>query len=75
LEQTFGFRKTHALPTAFPEPAPSWSASYERMANKDQLPWPTLADVTNAARTFLAPVLVGDLDATWNPVGWAWSAT
>ena len=29
--------------------------------------WPTLAEVTAAARAFLDPVLAGVLDASWNP--------
>jgi predicted nucleotidyltransferase component of viral defense system len=74
LEQTFGFRKTHALPAALPEPDPSWSGSYEAMAREDQLPWSTLAYVTSAARAFLDPVLAGGLDARWQPLRWAWKA-
>jgi hypothetical protein len=73
LEQTFGFRKTHGLPAALPEPDPSWSGPYEAMANEDQLPWLTLAHVMNAARGFLDPVLAGSLDARWEPLRWSWS--
>ena len=72
LAQTFDFRKTHALPGALPEPAPSWTAPYATMAREDQLPWPSLVDVTAAARTFLDPALAGNLDATWSPETWAW---
>lgn len=74
LEQTFGFRKTHGLPAALPEPEPSWSAPYEAMANEDQLPWSTLAHVTSAARAFLDPVLAAALDARWESLRWAWRA-
>jgi hypothetical protein len=72
LDQTFGFRKTHGLPAALPEPAPTWAAPYVAMAREDQLAWPTLAEVTAAARAFLDPVLDGELDATWSPRAWAW---
>ena len=72
LDQTFGFRKTHDLPAALPEPAPTWAAPYVAMAREDQLAWPTLAEVTAAARTFLDPVLAGELDAAWSPGAWAW---
>jgi Nucleotidyl transferase AbiEii toxin, Type IV TA system len=72
LEQTFGFRKTHALPTALPEPPPTWLAPYAALAREDQLAWPTLADVTAAARAFLDPVLADDIDARWDPKAWDW---
>jgi Nucleotidyl transferase AbiEii toxin, Type IV TA system len=72
LEQTFRFRKTHELPAALPEPIAAWEAPYAAMARTDQLTWPTLAAVTTAAKTFLDPVLVGGLEATWDPVAWAW---
>jgi len=72
LDQTFGFRKTHDLPAALPEPAPTWAAPYVALAREDELAWPTLAEVTAAARAFLDPVLAGELDAAWSPGAWAW---
>ena len=72
LDQTFGFRKTHALPVPLPEPASTWAAPYAAMAREDELAWPTLAEVTAAARAFLDPVLAGGLDAAWSPGTWAW---
>jgi len=75
LDQTFGFRKTHAVPAAFPEPLLIWAPPYAAMARDDQLPWPTLADVTAAARGFLDPVLAGALDAVWDPDAWNWKTT
>jgi hypothetical protein len=72
LEQTFGFRKTHGLPTTLPTPASAWVAPYAPMAREDQLAWPTLASVTAAARAFLDPILAGGLDATWNSETWTW---
>jgi Nucleotidyl transferase AbiEii toxin, Type IV TA system len=72
FEQTFTFRKTHALPLAIPAPMLAWSKPYAAMAREDQLAWPTLDDVTNAARAFLDPVLAGGLDATWEPTAWCW---
>jgi predicted nucleotidyltransferase component of viral defense system len=65
--QTFSFRKTHPLPDKLPEPPASWARPYATMAREDQLAWPTLDAVTNAARTFLDPVLAGELEAMWNP--------
>jgi predicted nucleotidyltransferase component of viral defense system len=72
LEQTFAFRKTHPLPTATPTPAEAWRTPYEAMAREDELRWTTLDDVTAAARVFLDPVLAGRVDATWDPLAWAW---
>lgn len=72
LEQTFAFRKTHALPAHVPEPLIAWSAPYVAMAREDQLAWPTLDEVTKAAQAFLNPVLAGGLDATWEPERWGW---
>lgn len=72
LELTFMFRKTHALPASVPEPLAAWTTPYAAMAREDQLMWPTLDEVTTAARTFLDPVLSGELNATWEPATWSW---
>jgi hypothetical protein len=72
LGQTFAFRKTHSLPAKLPDPPPAWTTSYAAMASHDQLAWPTLDDVIEAARSFLDPILAEDLDATWDPEGWRW---
>lgn len=72
LEQTFAFRKTHALPATVPSPIEAWRTPYEAMAREDQLAWPTLDEVTKAAQAFLNPVLAGGLDATWEPETWTW---
>ncbi|MDB4981087.1 MAG: hypothetical protein JWM82_1839, partial [Myxococcales bacterium] len=73
LEQTFAFRHTHGVPETLPAPPLTWAATYAAMAHHDQLPWPTLADVTAAARAFLDPVLTGAAKtATWNVQHWRW---
>ena len=72
LEQTFTFRKTHALPAKVPAPLGAWTTPYAAMAREDQLAWITLDEVTKAAQTFLDPVLAGELDATWEPETWSW---
>jgi hypothetical protein len=73
LEQTFTFRKTHALPVAVPAPLEAWRAPYAAMAREDLLPWSTLEDVAKAAQAFLGPVLDSELDAIWDPAHWKWS--
>ena len=72
LEQTFMFRKTHVIPASLPAPNEHWRAPYAAMARDDRLAWPTLDDVTVAAKRFLDPVLAEPLDATWEPASWSW---
>lgn len=72
LEQTFAARKTHAPPASLADPLGAWTKPYATMAREEQLAWPTLVDVTTAARAFLDPVLTGGLDATWTPASWTW---
>lgn len=72
LEQTFGFRRTHPLPVMLPDPLAAWATPYATMAREDQLVWPTLDEVTNAAKAFLDPVLAGDVDRIWDPDAWRW---
>jgi predicted nucleotidyltransferase component of viral defense system len=73
LEQTFAFRKTHPLPVMLPDPLSAWATPFAAMARDDELPWPTLDEVTQAAKAFLDPVLAGDLDAVWSPETWMWT--
>lgn len=75
IHQTFRFRETHGQPAALPAPPPNWERDYPRMARDNQLRWPTLAQVTAAARTFLDPALSGPLDAVWRPDTWTWTLT
>ena len=72
LEQTFSFRKTHALPASLPSPNAAWETPYAAMAKADQLTWSTLADVTEAAKAFLDPILAGEREARWAPTSWRW---
>jgi predicted nucleotidyltransferase component of viral defense system len=70
--QTFGFRNTHAVPAALPDPPLAWRIPYAAMARDDRLAWLSLEAVAAAARQFLDPVLAGALDATWIPARWTW---
>jgi hypothetical protein len=72
--QTFEFRKTHSVPEALPAAPETWRKSYEEIARTDRLLWTTLEEVTEAARSFLDPVLAGELDAAWRPAEWKWIA-
>jgi len=72
LEQTFQFRKTHPLPVMFPDPLRAWTTPYAAMARENQLPWPTLDELTGTVQQFLNPVLAGGVAATWAPERWHW---
>ena len=72
LDQTFRFRGTHDLPPGVPAPPPSWEPVYRRMAQQDALDWPTIAELHQAVRAFLDPVLDGASGGTWNPKSWSW---
>jgi len=74
LALTFSFRRTHPVPTAFPDPPEAWDRPYAALAREHDLPWPTLREVTAAVRAFLGPVLCGDEDAAvWQPAEWRWA--
>ncbi len=72
IEQTFEFRGTHPVPMTLPAPPEHWRKQYEALAQEDSLPWTTLADVARVATAFLAPLLAGNLTATWDPESWSW---
>ena len=61
----------YSLPMMVPEPLPAWLKPYAAMAREDQLAWPTLDEVTRAARAFLDPVLASDLEAALDPALWS----
>jgi hypothetical protein len=73
LEQTFNFRKTHALPVGLPAPPQAWERPYAAMAREDRLPWATLDEVTVAAIAFLDPVLEGLSVGKWDHNSWLWT--
>ncbi|AUX46200.1 uncharacterized protein SOCE26_077050 [Sorangium cellulosum] len=41
------------------------------MAEENDLPWPTLAEVCSRVSEFLDPVLCGE-EGIWEPSRWAW---
>lgn len=73
IDQTFGFRGTHAVPGSLPAPPDTWKEPYATIAKEDQLRWPTLDEAFEAARAFLDPVLEDLSDSQWDPKGWSWS--
>lgn len=73
LGHTFDFRATHPIPTSLPDPPEAWSERYARLARNDALPWTSLAQVTDAARRFLDPVLASTAPLVWSPSDWTWT--
>jgi hypothetical protein len=73
IDQTFGFRGTHAVPSSLSGPPDTWEDPYATIAKEDQLRWSTLDEAFEAARAFLDPVLAGLSDSRWDPEGWSWS--
>lgn len=71
IRETFAFRATHPVPGALPEPPADWVERYRRMAKEEDLLWRELDELLVAARTFLDPVLRGDI-GEWDPAGWTW---
>jgi hypothetical protein len=72
IRQTFDHRATHAVPESLPKPPTAWERIYARMALEDGFVWKTLADVFEASRGFLDPVLAG-ARGRWHPDSWQWS--
>lgn len=72
IEKTFRFRDTHPVPARLPEPPPSWTDRYRRMADEESLPWKDLPQLVEAVRGFLDPVLA-DGEGLWDPARWCWA--
>lgn len=73
LERTFTFRATHALPDRLPQPPVNWEAPYRAMAERDELQWPDLDAVADAARAFLDPILDRTMrSGSWQSTSWRW---
>jgi len=75
LEQTYTFRKTHALPVSLPAPPVAWAAPYARMVDEDELRWADLATLVGAVEAFLNPVLEGTATGMWRPSTWGWRSS
>ena len=73
FERTFRFRGTHSLPASIPAPPAFWEEPYAAMAAADELIWKTLMEVTEAASSFLNPVLGhSPKGRIWIPADWCW---
>ena len=72
LDSTFAHRAVHTVPCTVPNAPEAWRAPYERMAQRDGLPWSDLDAVVQAASEFLDPLLAGG-SGWWNPDAWRWT--
>ena len=73
IDQTFAFRATHDRPTTLLEPPLQWRESYASLASDDSLPWKTLAEVFEAAKAFIEPVLSPSAcPPIWTPASKQW---
>lgn len=73
FERTFRFRGTHSLPTSVHAPPAFWEGPYAAIAATDGLIWRTLAEVKEAASSFLSPALGHSPEGRiWIPADWCW---
>ncbi len=71
LARTFTRRGTHDVPDRLPQPPPTWERPYQAMRDDNALPWSTIADVYEMARSFLDPLLQGT-EGSWVSSSSAW---
>lgn len=74
LDQTFGFRGTHDVPTSVPPPPAAWRAPYAELAAEHELTWASLDEVFAAAAHFLDPVLAEGQRGAWLRATWHWAS-
>ena len=73
LEQTWAYRDTHPIPAALPDPPAEWNVRYAQLVARNRLEWPTLDEVTQAAKRFLNPVLAGPMRLRWHRASGRWA--
>ncbi len=73
MARTFTSRRVQPVPARLPPPPEAWAGPYARMADLDDLPWRTLAEVEVVARGFIDPVLSSTRQARWDPASWTWN--
>lgn len=84
LEATFARRRKSAeqhkvvlqdLPVSLPPPPASWSALYDKLTQREQLPWSTLQGVFTQAQAFLDPILASEArSGRWDPARGVWTS-
>jgi hypothetical protein len=74
IHRTFDARRTHEVPAHLPDPPTAWDERYARLARDEELPWPSLAVLLSAVRSFLDPVLAGTArTGRWDAASEAWT--
>ena len=72
IQRTFEHRGTHGVPSELPPPPDSWVSLYAKIAQSNDLQWPSLAEVFEVTRQFLEPVL-HSAGGQWDPQMWRWT--
>jgi len=72
IRQTFEARATHSLPEELPALPGRWFGSFRRLNSELELGWEDLGQATEAARSFLDPIIAGVAAGSWDPARWAW---
>lgn len=73
INATFEFRGTNPVPTELDDPPRGWATRYEKIRKRDNLEWKDLDALFKLCRTFLEPVLRGDIDGkVWSPEDQVW---
>ncbi len=64
----------HDVPSSLPPPPPSWSELYDKLVQREPLPWRDLQTVFELGRAFFDPVLAtGVKGARWDPNRRVWT--
>ena len=72
IRQTFEARATHSIPEELPALPGRWFGSFRRLNSELELGWEDLGQATEAARSFLDPIIAGVAAGSWDPARWAW---
>lgn len=73
IKTTFETRGTHAIPERVPKPPASIAIPYRKLVRELNLNWPTIKEAGQATAQFLNPILQGNANRKWDPVGWKWT--
>jgi len=69
---TFENRNTHPLPAIIPKMSSLYTRSYSSLASQVGLKFKNINEANIALENFLSPILITNLQGTWNPKKWKW---
>lgn len=73
IQSTFSTEATHSTPANVPPPPAGWASEYRRLASDLSLTPADLEQAFQLLRTFLDPVLSGELPIEWDPKRKVWT--